>query len=197
VIYYYYIVRTQKLRNMKTEKPPHTKSPSPEWRPSGGLRGTLPGPGDGLLSVITQNICISDFQGAKEVKELNEKGITAIFCLNSNISASQEELKGAGAAVETVVHKPLRDGAHFYEDLKEAVGILSELCSNHSHVLVHCYVGQSRSPAVVAAYLGQKEGITADKAFDLISSKRQIYLTRSMMTDIARCIHELSPLPPE
>lgn len=43
----------------------------------------------------------------------------------------------------------------------------------HGHgVLVHCRAGMQRSAAVVAAYLMWKRGMTADKAFEFINSRK-------------------------
>lgn len=41
-------------------------------------------------------------------------------------------------------------------------------------VLVHCQVGQSRSPSIIIAYLMKKNGISYDQAFSKVKEARAV-----------------------
>lgn len=57
----------------------------------------------------------------------------------------------------------------------EAIDFMEEaLHSSTNAVLVHCAAGQSRSAAVVVAYLMQIEGMTRIDAYDLVRKKRPV-----------------------
>ena len=51
---------------------------------------------------------------------------------------------------------------------------IEEGLSKEGAVLVHCYRGRSRSATVVAAFLMQKHGHSADRALTKVKTKREI-----------------------
>jgi protein-tyrosine phosphatase len=57
-------------------------------------------------------------------------------------------------------------------DLKQALRFLTDRTSVGQKVLVHCYAGTSRSPAIVAAFLCATTGISEGAALALIREKR-------------------------
>lgn len=55
---------------------------------------------------------------------------------------------------------------------------------NGNKVLVHCQMGQSRSAAVVTAYLMYKQNLTFEQAFKHVKSKRTIVSSEKFETQL-------------
>jgi protein-tyrosine phosphatase len=77
-----------------------------------------------------------------------------------------------GHGLFAVVHCPLIDHAFPGVDwLEGVVGVISELRSQGRRVLVHCDMGESRSPLVVAAYLMRSHNLNPAQALDRIVAR--------------------------
>ncbi|AYV82778.1 MAG: hypothetical protein Hyperionvirus2_146 [Hyperionvirus sp.] len=57
-------------------------------------------------------------------------------------------------------------------DLDSVAQIIHEAVNSKKNVLVHCYMGRSRSPSAIIAYLIKHKGLTVDEALKLIQSKK-------------------------
>ena len=58
-------------------------------------------------------------------------------------------------------------------DLKLALGFLTDRTAVGHRVLVHCWAGVSRSPAIVAAFIAMTDGISPGDALKMIQEKRR------------------------
>jgi histidinol-phosphate aminotransferase len=58
-------------------------------------------------------------------------------------------------------------------DLNLALGCLTDRTAVGHRVLVHCWAGVSRSPAIVAAFIAMTTGLSAEDALKIIQKKRQ------------------------
>jgi len=117
---------------------------------------------------ITDQIAIGNFRDAREV---TPEEVDAILCLREECcDDAQPELE--------ILCLPLADGAGNHRHyLDEAVDFIDDVVSRGDRVLVHCHAGRSRSVCIVARYFIQKCGMTSPQALELISAKREIYLS--------------------
>jgi len=76
---------------------------------------------------------------------------------------------------------PLKDGqGNTKKSLDEAMDFIHDTIAHSEKILVHCHAGRSRSVCIVAAYLVKFCGYSRNDAFDLIKSKREIYLSNGI-----------------
>ena len=83
-----------------------------------------------------------------------------------------------------VMHAINDDGTNSKQKLIRAVELLSELHSRNSPVLVHCRLGASRTPAVVACYLAKKDGISFREAVNEIARIRSVAIAEELAITI-------------
>lgn len=96
-----------------------------------------------------------------------------ILCLKPDCCADRTDLES--------VCIPLVDGAGNKPALlRKALSELDQAVADGMKVLVHCHAGRSRSVSVVARYLMESMGITAEEALTLIQQKRKIYLSQGI-----------------
>ena len=118
---------------------------------------------------ITNNIAIGNYLDAS-VDDLAFQ-VDAVLCLKEN--CCNEDRTDVD-----VLCVPLIDGSgNNPRDIREAVQYVRDIISANERILVHCHAGRSRSVAIVARYLTETTGISRQAALDLISSKREIYLS--------------------
>lgn len=104
------------------------------------------------VSRITENIYIGDLVDAqKSIRKQGNNSTTVLNLMASEISAGD-------------FHTPLRDGYNRQEDFDDAVNSLRKIVEKDEKVLVHCAAGQSRSCAVVTAYLMEDREMGISKA---------------------------------
>ena len=58
--------------------------------------------------------------------------------------------------------------------LREAISFIDKNIKSGKKVFVHCQQGKDRSPTIVMAYIMSKYGVTFDKAFTFVRSKRMV-----------------------
>jgi len=118
---------------------------------------------------ITNNIAIGNLVDAKQP----DLDVDFILCLKPDCCTDRSD-------IETVC-VPLIDGAGNNSTLlRKALDELGQAVADGMKVLVHCHAGRSRSVSVVARYLMESMGITAEDALALIQQKREIYLSQGI-----------------
>jgi len=126
---------------------------------------------------ITESVWIGNYLDAGDHGALQAAGIKAILCLDGCMAGKRAN----NAGVERVEVVELIDGAgNPPEKFLRAVGLLKELVSKHSPVLVHCHAGQSRSAAVVCKYFMKEEGKGLAEAMRRIISKRKVAIVSGL-----------------
>lgn len=83
-----------------------------------------------------------------------------------------------------VIHSISDDGNNSPDILRKAVDLLGELHGSNAPVLVHCRMGASRTPAVVACYLAKKEGLTFRAVIDEIARTRSVAICEELAITI-------------
>jgi hypothetical protein len=58
-----------------------------------------------------------------------------------------------------------------YLKIREILELLQASLSNGEHVLVHCYAGERRSPAIIMCYLVDQGKLTLERAIDWVASR--------------------------
>jgi hypothetical protein len=126
---------------------------------------------------ITDEIALGDWRDANDADLLRRECVWSMLSLIGMFVGRSAESLG----VQRVEFFPLQDGpgddpARF----ARAVKLLARLVVEGPPVFVHCRAGRSRSAAVVAAYLMQSRGLSAEEAVALVASRRAIGLNPEM-----------------
>lgn len=123
------------------------------------------------MDQITEEIWIGSYVDANNRSALHQNGIRSILCLDGCLRENKPEELG----VDRIEVVELIDGrGNRPEVFLRAVGLLRQLKSRHSPVLVHCHAGQSRSAAVVCKYFMKEEGDSLADAMKKITAKRKV-----------------------
>ncbi len=162
------------------------------------------------ISLIDSHIAVSDFDHAFNPNALKASGIKSIVSLYTPFRFDLELARYDGAyvvdslvnesgeihpeviqaGIERVVVCELEESSHNQpEQLKKAVVALSELANHHAPVLVHCHAGLCRAPAVAAAYLATRDGVTFKEALKKVSSLRRVGLTAPFVSSLVRALN--------
>jgi protein-tyrosine phosphatase len=108
---------------------------------------------------ITDKIALGGFEDSR-----NPEGVDAVL----NVAAEAPVLHDLPC-----LHLKIEDLQPISRrDLQRALGFLMDRTAVGHRVLVHCFAGISRSPAIVAAFLSSTTGISADEALVIIQQKR-------------------------
>jgi hypothetical protein len=135
------------------------------------------------MNSINGSIFIGSVHEARNADLLRTNGVRSILGLIDALAG----IDPADLGVIAVRIVPLVDGEGNEMALfRRAVTTLSELVEIGGPVLVHCQAGWSRSPAVVSAYLVQKERLTAEQALAVVPAKRSCSMTREMRQMVER-----------
>ena len=115
---------------------------------------------------ITDHIAIGHFLDAQSLPA----GIDAVLCLREDCCDGRTDVDA--------LCLPLLDGSgNDQRDIEDALEFIREVVTAGQRILVHCHAGRSRSVVIVARYLMQTRGLTAQTALDLIASRREIDLS--------------------
>ncbi|KAG8238854.1 hypothetical protein J437_LFUL018679 [Ladona fulva] len=119
-------------------------------------------------------------QTALDIKTLKNIGITHVL----NASEGSETYKGfvnTGASYYSsagIKYKgfPAYDNLSYdlSQHFSDAAEFIDDALKSHGKVLVHCYMGVSRSATLVLAFLMIKRAMTAQDAIKIVRSKREI-----------------------
>jgi protein-tyrosine phosphatase len=130
------------------------------------------------MNWITPQIAIGDYNDAADEDLRRREGIASVLGL-------VETLGGKSAAelgLLRVEILPLIENApDQLEVFRNAVDLLGRLVRETPPVLVHCGGGWNRSPGVVAAYLMQTAGLSAEEALARIDAQHTIRLLPETM----------------
>ncbi|XP_066305279.1 dual specificity protein phosphatase 3-like isoform X6 [Branchiostoma lanceolatum] len=135
----------------------------------------LPGPlwvGWYNCNEVFQNVMVGDESIAQDVSKLKSLGVTHVLnAAHGAIDVSKEYEKVGieylGVPADDVPTYNLKQ--HF-----EPAAAFINNAVKKGKVLVHCHVGYSRSPTLVAAYLMLYQELTAQESITLIRGKRFI-----------------------
>ena len=121
-----------------------------------------------ISEIIQNKLYLGDFHGAGDLKTLKQLGITHIIHLGAPdeqmVYPLFDNFKHIRVVVDDVDNEPICN--HF----ERTNGVIAH---KDSVVFVHCWAGVSRSATIVAAYLIQHFGLSANEAIKYIQHRRQ------------------------
>ncbi len=132
------------------------------------------------VSYITPNLWVgASLDEAADFEELRSRGIDAILSLQSaeDVEDAGRERSLAESAGIEFRNVPVIDfdSVDLKEQLPRCVKVLDELIQQGRRVYVHCTLGMSRSPTVVAAYRHWYQDWPLEKAIDRLKEARECY----------------------
>lgn len=133
-----------------------------------------------MISRITDHIAIGAESDHPE--RAADKGFNAVL----NVAREVQYGNPQGVRYR---HVPISDDEqNSCAEINRAVDALDELVKGGGRVLVHCIMGRSRAPSIVAAYLARKGGYSLDAALEMIRDKRPIVNPRDeFLSSLAAC----------
>lgn len=127
------------------------------------------------MSQITPLIYISNWNGATDEDLLREVGIRRVICVTRKQKSERDLRKYKRLGIEHF-HFSLPDVPDAPIELifPKAYMLIDESIRRGEPVLIHCQAGISRSVTIVAAYLIQKNKVSAPAALGKIRASRPI-----------------------
>ncbi len=121
------------------------------------------------MDQILPRLFLGDFADAQAVQVQDIQAVLTLCEARPHVAQGMDH-----------VHAPIPDEVflehHVWAELLHALHVL--LCDRHMRVLVHCRLGVSRAPSLVAAYLAQC-GWTLETALALLVSRRSVVAPHS------------------
>ena len=129
--------------------------------------------------IVPNLVWLGGTSDAQDIKAVKENGIKAIINLRTT------RLRGVEGC--DMHWHPLIDwyGNH-PEMFADAVNKLIQLQKDKVPTLVHCHMGISRSPTVLATWFALDTGITFDEAIDVIRKMRPFIMPCEGLRDLAK-----------
>lgn len=92
----------------------------------------------------------------------------------------------SGETSNTTEHLPLTDGKNPQEEFDEVVDTVIEKVNEDKRTLVHCAMGVSRSPTIVATALAEIHSIDLEAALSYVKEKRGYVQPEPQLLEQAR-----------
>lgn len=113
---------------------------------------------------IFPHVYLASFQDAKEFEGSD------VFLINCTKDLPMIQTKGGGTRLYVDDHPSSEHTMS--SSLSLMVRYVNDQTSSGKDVVVHCFAGQQRSAAVVAAYIMRQTGWTPEQTVDFIKSKK-------------------------
>jgi len=125
--------------------------------------------------MITPRLYLGDMSAASSLTELRAQGITHV--INCTASANVELERNAGGILKYIrldLHDNTGDLIRMPDAFELATDFIDQGLADGGVVLVYCHKGISRSATIVLAQLMRELQLSAEKAFEMVRSKRSI-----------------------
>lgn len=130
------------------------------------------------MDFVTPQIAIGSRADAEDPAVLSAHGIDALLSLT-------QVARPTGVLRQLALD--VKDREVLASDvIDDAVAFLKDQVENGRRILVHCEMGISRSPALVACYLHEGLGMDLDAAIDHVRSRRPVAEPHSALVDSMR-----------
>ncbi|MEM7232998.1 MAG: dual specificity protein phosphatase [Planctomycetota bacterium] len=118
---------------------------------------------------ITDKLAIGNYLDAGNVETLQDAKIRCVLTLDGNLRDARPENLGVERIESfSIIDGPGNDAGFFLRIL----AVLENRVSDSAPVLVACHAGQSRSAALVTAYLMRTKSLASSEAFELVRAER-------------------------
>jgi len=124
---------------------------------------------DNVASKITENIYIGNKNTSVMKKYLKEIGITHIVRVGEGL---EDHYKKDFDYLSIDIWDNTE--SNIYPYFEPVIWFIDKCIKNKGKVLVHCYMGKSRSVTLVCCYLMKKENYDTNKALEIIKKHRDI-----------------------
>lgn len=127
------------------------------------------------MSMITPRLYVGDMSAASSLTELQAQGITHV--INCTAQPNLELERNAGGVLKYIrldLHDNTSDLVRMPESFEFAADFIDQGLADGGMVLVYCHRGISRSVTIVLAQLMRELQLSAEKAFEMVRSKRSI-----------------------
>lgn len=136
------------------------------------------------MDQITDNIWISDIQSVRQ-ESMSDKGIDAVITVcqddvRDNIGCPYYYFNMADGEID------FYGGSCGYTIFKNAADQLYNLITSGETVLIHCHMGQSRSPSVAIAAIGKAENMSYEDAERFVANKRPMIEPNEHLEKLAK-----------
>lgn len=135
---------------------------------------------------IIDNIYLGSAVNAASLRILKELNIKVIVNISHELSNYHKDSESQ----EFIYHKhTVHDDNNYCISRTQFENIYQDIIKydKDTNILVHCYMGASRSPSIVAYYLMRKKGLNLDEAIEYIRNRRPIVnLTFRLLKNLAK-----------
>lgn len=124
------------------------------------------------MDKIENKIYLGDYNDAHAENEIEAKGIETIVNLSG---ATAEDIPREIVKNKNWYHIPIADGSGNKDSvLYTAIRVTKDALSMEEKVLVHCAMGASRSPAILAAAMALEKDTSYDEELEKLKDVRNI-----------------------
>ncbi|CAD8196374.1 unnamed protein product [Paramecium pentaurelia] len=129
---------------------------------------------DPLTCIVEQTheegaIYVGGYEGAKDLETLKRLKIRAVLTASQETAVQYSDLI---VQFHHVIQAHDKDDYNILQFADQTFDFI-ERHRKHTNILVHCFLGISRSPTIVAAYLMRKNNMNMEKALWKLKSKRR------------------------
>lgn len=124
---------------------------------------------DNVPCQIEEGLYLGSVGAANNKSELKRLNITHILTVANSLPPTHPN-----DFVYKIINIPDREDVNIENYFDECFTFIDEAKRTGCGVLVHCFVGKSRSVTVVVAYLMKKHGMSVSEALKHVKSKRPI-----------------------
>ncbi|KAL1198500.1 Dual specificity protein phosphatase 1 [Cardamine amara subsp. amara] len=124
---------------------------------------------DNVPSLIEEGLYLGSVAAACNKNVLKDYNVTHILTVASSLRPAHPD-----DFVYKVVRVVDKEDTNLERYFDECVDFIDEAKKQGGSVLVHCFVGKSRSVTIVVAYLMKKHGMSLNQALQHVKSKRPV-----------------------
>ncbi|KAM7485642.1 hypothetical protein LguiA_001651 [Lonicera macranthoides] len=124
---------------------------------------------DSVPSKIEEGLYLGSIGAANNKTGLKSLNVTHILTVANSLSPPHPN-----DFTYKIVGVPDREDINISQHFDECFDFIDDARRKGGGVLVHCFVGRSRSVTIVVAYLMKKHGMTLSAALEHVKSKRPI-----------------------
>lgn len=122
---------------------------------------------DSVPCQIEEGLYLGSVGGANNKSALKSLNVTHILTVASSLAPTHPN-----DFIYKIIDIPDREDVNIAQYFDECFNFIDEAKRMGGGVLVHCFVGRSRSVTIVVAYLMKKHNMSVSEALDLVRSKR-------------------------
>ena len=122
---------------------------------------------------IVDNIYLGNAYNASNFNQLDEFNITTIINVTNEIPNYFEELEKFSYLKIPIDDTNSNTLLSFFDKINEYIKN-NEREKTKTNILIHCYMGSSRSATVIIAYLVKKYNFSLQQALELVKEKRPV-----------------------